>query len=803
MKIPYKWILAIFVSLLISSTASVHPSDGAISILSEGGCEIEQGDIAAAKDKAVQNALRKAIRSQVRQLVNLSKSESNRLMPDIYTRLNDYLLKYEVKEDTVQNDVVRVVLDIQIIPQKLVKRIIDGGFLSAFRYKPRILIALSSDQTILKTALEKGFVELGFHVIDGAERKMEIDNALESGNTDAVINIGKEVGSHLVITGEAVCVKLESKLIRLPSWRVEATLKTIKCDNAQILAAGNYAGAVPSMNELTGKTKASAKVALEVIRDFHRAIIEFWATGVALGEITISPVPDSGPPPQITVKSPSDGETVYEPAVRFVIAISDDQQVEAVRLSVNNTSLALDRELHLITEAYGLLINRLVPLKPGENVITVLALDQNNNRAEKELRVFLDTRIIQGSENVAENQDKAQEVPVRIKIESPLPAQRFSTEAVEITGEVLSSVPIQDQIDIILNGKGLPSSKTVEAVGRRPPGQDGFTRSFSKQVSLIPGGNRIEIIARTKDNQQFKENITVFCATNPNTQPERTADVGQKYAVIIGVSDYQDPDIRDLEFSRADAESIYEFVTDPRIGGFPKENVKLLMDEQATREAISETIGEWLPRQVESDDMVLLVYSGHGGVEADLTGEEPDGNSKYLIPHDARLGSLFSTAILNSTMTTMLERINSNQIVFLLDCCYSGGFGDTQGAIRSIASRTTRVQTDVYRDFSGSGRVVISASLPNQLSMELPELNHGLFTYNLLRGISGEADTNQDGFIALVCELYPFLHLAVGNMARDYGFMQEPMLKCQIAGDLILSKVHKAGLKHNEEGIKE
>jgi ATP-dependent DNA helicase len=201
--------------------------------------------------------------------------------------------------------------------------------------------------------------------------------------------------------------------------------------------------------------------------------------------------------------------------------------------------------------------------------------------------------------------------------------------------------------------------------------------------------------------------------------------------------------------------------------------------------------------------MVLLVYSGHGGVEADLTGEEPDGNSKYLIPHDARLGSLFSTAILNSTMTTMLERINSNQIIFLLDCCYSGGFGDTQGSIRSIASRATRVQTDVYRDFAGSGRVVISASLPNQLSMELPELNHGIFTYNLLRGISGEADTNQDGSIALVCELYPFLHLAVGNMARDYGFMQEPMLKCQIAGDLILSKVHKAGLRNNEEGIKE
>ena len=100
----------------------------------------------------------------------------------------------------------------------------------------------------------------------------------------------------------------------------------------------------------------------------------------------------------------------------------------------------------------------------------------------------------------------------------------------------------------------------------------------------------------------------------------------------------------------------------------------------------------------------------------------------------------------------MLERIHSNRVIFLLDCCYSGGFGDTEGTIRSIASGATKIQTDVYRTFSGSGRVVISASRPDQLSMELPQLSHGVFTYDLLKGVSGEADTNRE--VTVTCNYF-------------------------------------------------
>jgi hypothetical protein len=109
--------------------------------------------------------------------------------------------------------------------------------------------------------------------------------------------------------------------------------------------------------------------------------------------------------------------------------------------------------------------------------------------------------------------------------------------------------------------------------------------------------------------------------------------------------------------------------------------------------------------------------------------------------------------------------------------------------VKSITPPSIKVGNDVYNDFSGSGRVVISASLPDQVSFEVPELNHGIFTYNLIEGISGKADFDQDGSLTLIAEIYPFLSNEVNKMANKMGFRQNPTLKCQVVGDIVISRV--------------
>src|SRR5262245_60026028 len=67
-------------------------------------------------------------------------------------------------------------------------------------------------------------------------------------------------------------------------------------------------------------------------------------------------------------------------------------------------------------------------------------------------------------------------------------------------------------------------------------------------------------------------------------------------AVVIGINKYLDPKRPSLRFARADAESVYQVLTDPAVGRFKPENVTLLVDDQATERNIKSVIGTQLPR---------------------------------------------------------------------------------------------------------------------------------------------------------------------------------------------------------------
>ena len=761
------FLLVFFCHVVLSATP-----DNVVVIRSEGGCKIENANTQPAKDKAIQNALRKALRSEVNEIVNLSKTESDNLLPKIESSVNDYISGYEIKEEANLNGVMRIILDVQIIPDKLVGYLLSNMGIASFSNKPRIFVVLPEDQKPLSTAIEKGFVGLGFRVISSSGKE-ELKSYLEMGDMDNLIKTAINLGGEVIITGECTYNKIEDKRLGgMVSWLNEASLKAIRCQDNQILSAGNYKGVELSLNEQTGKRKASEKIAQEILKDFPQKIIKIWSTDLALGKIVLKPFPVNADPPQLTIESPVDQSVTVEATARLSGSAKYNQNTGDIKLLINGSSLALDKDTHLTSDKNTLFFNRQIPLTSGENIISVSAIDQNGSRTDKIVKVIYD-------------QSKKTNIPsVEIKIEYPLPNQNVTEESILVTGEVISSVPIKDQIDVTVNSKEAMPFRGMK-VKRNPEKDNEQGIPINKQIFLTPGRNEIEITVMTEDNQEFKAKIPVVYT--PTTSSQSTDK--KKYAVIIGINKYKNPNIESLKVAGVDANSIYQLITDPKGGGFSKENVKLLLDDQATRESITNAIGEWLPSQVRSGDMVLIFYSGHGGVEPDTTGEEPDGNSKYIIPSDSDPNNLFTTAIQNSTITRMLQRVQSNQMVFLIDCCYSGGTTTGQEIVKSVSPSSTKVETDVYNELSGSGRVIISASLPDQVSFELPKLNHGIFTYNLLEGISGKADFNQDGAVSLISEMYPYLSREVSQMAYSLGFRQNPMLKCQVVGDIVLSKV--------------
>jgi len=260
----------------------------------------------------------------------------------------------------------------------------------------------------------------------------------------------------------------------------------------------------------------------------------------------------------------------------------------------------------------------------------------------------------------------------------------------------------------------------------------------------------------------------------------------QKWAVVIGIAKYQDSRIRALKYTVRDAQAVYQFLTDPAGGGFPRDNVRLLLNEQATQRAIKNTLGQFLPERAVQGDLVFMYYAGHGAPEVDRAKREPDGFSKYLVPYDADYADLYSTGINMGEVKDFFDRIESDRVVFVMDACFSGASGG-RGFANVPRGRDVR-GTGNYLDrlAEGKGRVILTASDANELSLELDSLRHGLFTYHFLQGLRGRADRLGRGYVSLQ-DVYAYTYEQVARESRRAGGSQSPRLKGDLAGDIILA----------------
>jgi len=131
----------------------------------------------------------------------------------------------------------------------------------------------------------------------------------------------------------------------------------------------------------------------------------------------------------------------------------------------------------------------------------------------------------------------------------------------------------------------------------------------------------------------------------------------------------------------------------------------------------------------------------------------------------------------------ILNRIRSERLVFIADSCYSGASGG-----RTISVTSTRANiADGYLDRVAGGRirVIITASSANEVSVEKDELQHGVFTYYLLEGLRGKADTDRDSMVT-VDEAYRYVS---DQVPQATGQEQHPVRKGSVEGNLVLSIV--------------
>ena len=348
---------------------------------------------------------------------------------------------------------------------------------------------------------------------------------------------------------------------------------------------------------------------------------------------------------------------------------------------------------------------------------------------------------------------------------------------------------------IVTSGKGVARVSVAlngAEVHQRSEAAPPRSTVLSVPVTFREGPNVITITASEPGGAMRQEVRTIIydpragaASVAPASPPPAPRE---RWAVVIGVGQYDHAGVPRLRYATADAEAVHQILLDR--AGFKKENVLLLTDRTERKPSLRNlryALGTFLARSARKDDTVLIYFAGHGAPETDLQGAEKDGLAKYLIPSDADPDDLYASALPMDEIQIIFGRIEAERVLVFLDTCYSGAAGG-----RTFASRRTRAVTldEAFLDrlTRSKGRAIVTASRPGEVSLELPELGHGIFTYYLIEGLKGAADLNRDGIVSLQ-ELYEYLEREVTRKSRAVGGNQHPVMKGELEGVLPIVQV--------------
>ena len=153
------------------------------------------------------------------------------------------------------------------------------------------------------------------------------------------------------------------------------------------------------------------------------------------------------------------------------------------------------------------------------------------------------------------------------------------------------------------------------------------------------------------------------------------------------------------------------------------------------------------------NDLVLMYFSGHG-----LPGT--------FLPIDY---NGLQNKLLHDEINQVLRQSPAKYKLFIADACHSGsmlGMRDpySKPLLKSYYSSLAQAQP---------GTALIMSSKSEETSLEASGLRQGVFSYFLIRGLKGEADSNRDNIVNIQ-ELFDFVYY---NVRQYTGNLQSPVIQ--------------------------
>ncbi|MBK8954043.1 MAG: caspase family protein [Saprospiraceae bacterium] len=253
------------------------------------------------------------------------------------------------------------------------------------------------------------------------------------------------------------------------------------------------------------------------------------------------------------------------------------------------------------------------------------------------------------------------------------------------------------------------------------------------------------------------------------------------YAVLVGISDYQNSEIPDLKFADKDAQAFYQYIKSKAGGSIEDSHIKLLINEQATMAQFAVAL-DWLWEVCKPGDQAIIYFSGHGDVERrSLT--QPGFLLCWDSPANVYMsGGAFSLFMLQEIISTLSLK-NQTQTIAIIDACRSGKLAG------SSIHGSQLTNTNLAKQYANE--IKILSCQPDEYSMEGEQWGggRGAFSFHLVKGLYGLADENED----LEVNSYEISRYLEDRVKKDVApIRQIPMVIG--SRDYTLSKVFKKEL---------
>lgn len=265
---------------------------------------------------------------------------------------------------------------------------------------------------------------------------------------------------------------------------------------------------------------------------------------------------------------------------------------------------------------------------------------------------------------------------------------------------------------------------------------------------------------------------------------EEGGSKGKVCAVMVGISDYKS--ISDLNYCDDDVVDMKAALVKSKM--WQNANIKTLIDKEATKEAIKNSILEYSGK-LGPEDTFLFFNSSHG----------TNSNKKAcLCPYDTTYsgGNLITETELKDWLKSLAKDPEKPpKVAVMIDSCYSGGFIDD----KSLVPRFVKLEKS-KENFKGSltkelsslkNSVVLTASAASEVSYETGKLQNGLFAYYVVEGVGNEAgagpgDENKDKKVSME-ETYKYSNPKVVNF-EGLKDRQHPQISDKLDGEFIIKE---------------